>query len=334
VMAVPPRTGVFGLIGEYNLRLARYAAFTGLPYLDQWSVLVNPLTEQYVSAYDSGDGIHPSSSGCKAVAARAVLDLCSAIPAGPDIVGLASAGWNLAPGYGHAVDSNADGISEGYTATVGSGFSCSRVADSGGAGWYWQRTTLASAGTTKTVTGPLITFGTGNTTLSASAAPGALSITTVANPGTGAHRLAGANGSYEMVRVLSVAGTGPYTCTLSTLTPLRMTHSVGHSLTPAVVAGDTLAFALRVRSAQAASRFVPQFTFYTAGQASATGNVILSSPNSVNGFRSLVDDSVLYAEAVVPASTAIVQFSFDVGAQDGTYDFALPVIGNLTQVGG
>lgn len=332
IMGVPPRTGAAGLVAEYNLRLYRYASRTGTPFLDQFSILVDPATGGYLAAYDSGDGIHPNPSGCKAIAAKAATDLAPLVAPAVSMAGLAMSTGNVMSGAAHLTDADANGIADWYSATPSSGFAYSRVADS--QGWYWQRVTLSSAAGAKTIVGTNHLLPTLSTTLAASASIGATSLSTVGpvTTGGGMYKLSGANGTYEIVRANSATGSGPYAVTLSTLTPLKLAHSAGDTLTPFAAVGDTLALAVRVRSGQDAANLAPQFTMYTAGQGAVTKNVIMTSPNIANGFRRQLPDSVLYAEAVIPASTAGIQFYFTAGPEDGTYDFALPYIANLSAI--
>lgn len=334
IMGVPPRTGVAGLIAEYNLRLHRYASSTGTPFLDQFSVLVDPATGGYLAAFDNGDGIHPSPAGCKAVAAKAATDLAPLVVPAVNYAALAMSTGNVMPQSANLLDTDANGVGDAYGVTPSSGFAYSRVVDS--QGWYWQRVTLSSAAGAKTVNGSNLVLPTTSTTLASSASIGATSLsanTSISVAGGGfMYKLSGTGGSYEIVRVNSISGSGPYTVTLSSLTPLKLAHSAGDTLTPFAAIGDTLAFVVRVRSGQDATNLVPQFTMYTAGQGSVTRNVIMTSPNTANGFRRQLADGVLYAEAVIPANTVSVQFSFVVGPEDGTYDFALPYIANLSAI--
>lgn len=334
-MAVPPRVGVRGLIGDYNWRLYRYAAALGIPFLDQWDVLADGVTEVYQTRYNS-DGIHPNAAGCKAVAQLAATALASIAPAPPSLASLAISSINIQPVAMHLADGGTAGLATGYGVTPSSGFSYSRVADSGGAGWSWQRVTLATASGVKTVNGSAVTIPTLATTLSSSAAASATALTTTGTVTTGgaAYRITDALGTSEVVRVNSVSGSGPYTVTLSTLTPTKFAHSAGATLTPACAIGDTLGFAIRCRSAQDAANLCPQFTIYNAGQASVLKNIIMTTPNVATGFTRQLDDCTLYQEAVLPANSAVIQFSFAVGATDGTYDFALPLVANVTAMGG
>jgi lysophospholipase L1-like esterase len=332
IMGPPPRTGVFGLVAEYNLRLYRYASSTGIPFLDQYSILVDPATGGYLAAYDSGDGTHPSPAGCKAIATKAATDLAPLASPALNLAGLAMSAGNVTPQAANLLDTDSNGVGDAYGVTPSSGFAYSRIADS--RGWYWQRMTLSSAAGAKTVNGSNLVLPLLSTTLAASASIGAVTLSTVgtATVGGAMYKLSGPNGSYEIVRANSVSGSGPFTVTLSALTPLKMAHSAGDTLTPFAAIGDTLAFAVRVRSGQDQATLAPQFTMYTAAQASVTRNVIMTSPNTVYGFRRQLEDGLLYAEAVIPASTVSIQFSFTAGPENGTYDFALPYIANLSAI--
>jgi lysophospholipase L1-like esterase len=331
LMTTPPRTGVYGRIAEYNLWLGRYAAQTGLPVVDAWSVLVDPATEQYLTAYNSGDGIHPSAAGCKAVAARAVTDLTAVLPRPSSLASLAS-GVNMYPRAAFAVDTNSDGLANGNAATPSSGLSYSRVSDA--AGFWWQRMTLSSASGTKSITGQTIGGGAGATTLAANASAGATTISLAGTVGEyGHYKITEPGGAYEYVRVRALTGSGPYSAELESVTPLRFAHTTGATVTAAFAVGDTVALGARFRNGQNSAKFIVQATFYAGGYV-VKGNRILTGPNTTAGFTQSISDGVGYTEAAVPTGTEFIQFSMHAdGTTDGTYDFALPFVANLTALG-
>ena len=330
LMTVAPRNGTYGLITEYNFRLRRYASELGLPIVDAYAVLANPATEQYQTAYDSGDGIHPSAAGCKAIAIDAVASLAAILPRPADLTALGS-GVNMYPSAAFAVDSNSDGLADGCTASAAGGFAWSRVSDP--SGFYWQRMTLTSTGATRKISGPTMLVGTGSTTLAASASSGATSISLVASVSTGGiYKITGSVGWFEYVKITAVTGAGPYTATLDASTPLRAPHGAGASVAPGFAVGDALALGVRLRNGQASAKFLVQFTFYSAAYA-VIGNRILPSPNSADGFTRTVDDAIGYTEYEFPAGADRIQMSMTGGSTDGTYDMALPFVANLTALG-
>lgn len=327
IMTVPPRAGVYGLIPEYNLRLSRFAALRGYSILDQYGVLADPATGQPLAALTS-DNIHPNAAGCRAVASQAVADIAPRFPKPVDVTTISPSAANIIPNGGLTLDSNADGIAEGSTATLSTGFTVSLVADP--AGFKWQRVTISGATGDKTISGPNITVSASqaSTTLTAAATAGATSISLTDNVGAGMYKLTNATGQYEYVRILSLAGTGPYTATLWTVTPLKFNHSIGDTLTPAITIGDRLALAVRVRSGQDGGMVTWQVTAYNSSSGLIT-NRILTSPNT--GLSRQMDNALCYNEFVVPAGTATLQFSMKVTPVNGTYDYAMPLMYNLTK---
>ena len=329
LMSVPPRTAVYGLLGEYNMRLARFARDNALHIMDTYGPLADPATGQPLAALTS-DGIHPNPSGVQAVVARAVSELAPQFRKPFDLTALAVSPANILPNGGLTIDGNTDGIADGCSATLSTGFTASLVTDA--AGFKWQRATIAGATGNKTVFGvnTVVPGAQASTTLTATAAAAATTLSLAANVGTGNYKLTNATGQSEYVRILSVAGTGPYTATLWTVTPLRFAHGVGDTLVPAVSVGDRLAIAVRVRTAQNGGSIAWQVTAYD-GASGVISNRILTSPNS--GLSRQIDDGLCYSEFVVPAGTVTLQYAMQVSAVNGTYDFAMPLIYNLTKAG-
>jgi hypothetical protein len=328
VMTVPPRSGTYGLIPEYNLRLSRLAAIRGYSVLDQYGVLTDPATGQPLASLTS-DNIHPNAEGCKRVALKAVADIAPRFPKPLDVTVLSPSSANIYPNGGLTLDSNADGIAEGSSATLSSGFTVSLVTDP--AGFKWQRATIATATGDKTISGPNIVIPDApqvTTTLAAAATAGATSLSLTANVGAGTYKLTNALGQYEYVRVLSTSGSGPYTATLWTVTPLKFNHSIGDTISPAITIGDKLALAVRVRSGQDGGVVTWQVTAYNASSG-VISNRILTTPNT--GLSRKIDDGLCYNEFVVPANTKTLQFSMKVTPIDGTYDYAMPLMYNLTK---
>jgi hypothetical protein len=326
LMTVPPRTGVYGLLGEYNMRLARYSAQNGFPIFDAYAPLADPATGQPLASL-TADNIHPNAAGCKAVAQQAVTDLAPRFPKPIDPTTLSPSSANIIPNPSLTLDTNADGVPDGSSVTLSTGFTVSLVTDP--AGFKWQRATISGATGDKTISGVNIVVPTSQTTttLTAAASSGATSISLAQNPGVGTYKLTNATGQYEYVRILSISGSGPYTATLWTVTPLKFNHSIGDTLSPAISVGDRLGLAVRVRSAQDGGTLTWQVTAYNASSA-VLSNRILTSPNS--GLSRQLDGTC-YNEFIVPANTATIQFSMKVSPTNGTYDYALPLIYNLTK---
>lgn len=331
LMTTPPRTGVYGLLTEYNLRLRRLANLYGLPIIDAYAVLANPATEQYQAAYNSGDGIHPSPAGCKAVASAALSSLVDVLSRPADLSALAS-GVNLYPGAAFATDANVDGLADGNSASPSTGLAYSRASDP--SGFYWQRMTLTGATGVKQILGITMLAGTGSTTLASSATAGATSLSLVGSASTGGvYKVTNSGGWYEYVKITAVTGSGPYTATLDASTPLKAAHGAGATITPAFAVGDKLALASRFKSGQDSTKFIVQATFYNSSWG-VVFNRILTSPNSTAGMTRSISDGLGYSEVTMPAGADRIQFAMQAdGATNGTYEFALPFVANLTALG-
>ena len=257
VCTLPPLTGSRNsLARQYNEFLRRYALLNRLPLVDHYKALVDPATGNMLAAYDSGDGIHYTAAGGKAMGQATADSLVPLLPPlAPPLADANTGGINLLSNAWLSTDTNADGISDGWSASASSGFGYSRVLDT--RGWYWQRVTLAAASGQKQLIGTTVNAG----------------------------------GSTFAV-------------------------------------GDRLRVAARIRNGQAGTgkTMLLQFTCYGAGFVTRL-NTILSVPV---GMTQQINDGVVVKELTVPEGTDFVLMTFLVGAGDGTYDFALPTIHNLT----
>lgn len=118
-------------IVRLNEWITRYAQTSGLPLIDFYSTLVDTTTGGYQSAYNSGDGIHPSAAGDLVMGQLASDVLSPLIRAWtPPLVG-----FNTEPESGpingmFLVDTNSDGVPNNWTGAGGSsGFTHSIVTD-------------------------------------------------------------------------------------------------------------------------------------------------------------------------------------------------------------
>lgn len=111
------------LMDRYRRFIIAYAADTGFPLADPYSKLVDPASLGYLSAYDSGDHIHPNAAGLRLYGQSIVDALTPYLPPWnvPGVLNnLASTSANLLDNATFAVDTNADGVPDGWT-KAGSG---------------------------------------------------------------------------------------------------------------------------------------------------------------------------------------------------------------------
>jgi lysophospholipase L1-like esterase len=64
---------------DWNNWLRAYAASTGIRIVDFFEVLADPATGSYLSAYNSGDNVHPSEAGYAAMGSRIASDLSGSL---------------------------------------------------------------------------------------------------------------------------------------------------------------------------------------------------------------------------------------------------------------
>lgn len=145
VVTLPPLTGARNALArQYNVWLRRYATANRLPLVDAYAALVDPSTGNMATADDAGDGTHYSGAGSYALGRATSAVLTPLLPViAPPLAEANTGGVNLITNAWMLTDTNADGISDGWSASPSSGFSYSRVLDA--RGWYWQRVTLSGA---------------------------------------------------------------------------------------------------------------------------------------------------------------------------------------------
>lgn len=141
-------TGVHTPTGMYNSWLRRYCSSEGLPFVDFWSVLVDPTTGLYKAQY-TADGVHPNENGSYLLAQYWLAQMTNYLPPlsiqQPE--GSSDTGPLLStPNF----LTNTAGVPTGWTAGAapsGGSFSRSMIADPNGSGVQLHRHThTASTG--------------------------------------------------------------------------------------------------------------------------------------------------------------------------------------------
>lgn len=128
-----------------NVWMAAYAARQGIPLVDAYAVLADPTGYgNYITAYDSGDGIHPSEAGHFAVAQAAAAILNPLLAPLPTVAVTSADPTNLAAN-GFLKDVNADTWPDSWSQNWGvdagtAAFSI--VSDTAVPGGTMHRTTL------------------------------------------------------------------------------------------------------------------------------------------------------------------------------------------------
>ena len=139
---VPPNNNdtYHGFIRTYNAWLMRYAEANKIALVDFYTLLVDPATGDWKTAYDSGDGLHQGTEGNKVMGQLVYDTLKPMLTPRPYLLQAASGSPNIQPNSNFITDTNVDGLADNLSATPSTGFSYSRVDDA--AGFKWQRITL------------------------------------------------------------------------------------------------------------------------------------------------------------------------------------------------
>lgn len=141
VLNVPPRTSNTVSVTAFNEWLSRFGSAADVIVVDIFSALADPATGTYLAAMASGDGVHPSAAGNKAIG-LAVANAVTPLIGAPSFQTLPFAGApNLLSNSQFLAGSTTP---TGYGAASGTGVTPTLVTDS--RGFKWRRVTLASAG--------------------------------------------------------------------------------------------------------------------------------------------------------------------------------------------
>jgi hypothetical protein len=140
---VPPNNSdtAHGFVRIYNAWLARYAELQRIPLVDFYGLLLDQTTGDYKTAYNGGDGVHPSVAANDAMGQLVYDTLAGFLTPRPYLVQPYAGAPNLMANSNFLVDSNADGLADGLSTTLSAGYTVSLVADP--AGFKWQRMTLS-----------------------------------------------------------------------------------------------------------------------------------------------------------------------------------------------
>ena len=122
LMTTPPNNYTSATVQEtamrgYNSWIVRYAASAGLPCVDLCAVVSDPTKRwNYLTAYDVGDGIHPSQAGHQAIGLALWNTLsASVVPNAELLTQYLSDPLNIISGGLMLTDTNADGVSDNWT---------------------------------------------------------------------------------------------------------------------------------------------------------------------------------------------------------------------------
>lgn len=136
-------------VGNYNRALWRFALANGYDVVDYNKVVVNPATGGFLTGYAQSDNIHPDFKAVKIMGTELarVFDGMQKPSVAPTRATHSADPTNLLGAQGHfQVDTNADGIADGWSNAVPRGATFTVVSDPDGV-TKWQRITQPSSAT-------------------------------------------------------------------------------------------------------------------------------------------------------------------------------------------
>lgn len=144
-VTVWPKAGANGIaVSKLNAWILTYCATHGILAVDAHAAVADPATNALATIYDNGDGVHLNYLGhyTAGLAITAQINAMGLRGGSPYLVSGLGVGVDLIDGYGSfAVDSNSDGLSDGWS-VVGSG-TYTATRETGG----WQRITRPAGAT-------------------------------------------------------------------------------------------------------------------------------------------------------------------------------------------
>ena len=164
LLTMPPVNG--GSAGQKqqimrnNMWLSYYTASQGIPLVDMWGIVADPLTGNYLAAMDNGDGIHPSVAGRFAIGQAMINAIGPLLVTVPLVTRNAVDPLNIIPN-GLMTGSPVSGIAPNWaiTGSPPSGYSTSVVTDTLVPGNMQRISLSASTGSATVRTAPAVGSG-------------------------------------------------------------------------------------------------------------------------------------------------------------------------------
>jgi len=150
---IAPRASKRAGTSQTNAWIRRYAAQEGIPLIDFNTLLTEPSTGGYISAYDSGDGTHPNAAGYLAMGNLVNTVLAPFLPPwSPPLPTENADGTNLLPNGLFLTDANADGVPDSWTASGGSsGFTHTIITGDTAIKGNWAQIAMSAAASARTI---------------------------------------------------------------------------------------------------------------------------------------------------------------------------------------
>lgn len=144
---IPPRADAKTEVARINAAILHAAARRGVDVVDVHAALVDPATGGYQSAYDNGDGIHPSNAGALVIAQTLQAKTESRYPiGGPFLTSATGSTLNLAVNGLFEGDTNADGVANSWVLGGSGGTVTPSIETDTAIPGNWQVLTTTAAG--------------------------------------------------------------------------------------------------------------------------------------------------------------------------------------------
>lgn len=322
LLTIPPNNNATGTlynrkeeIIRWNAWLRRYAVSNGIDLIDTYALTVDSTNGNWQSGYFA-DGTHWNAAGMLAVANLVWSKMGGRIPAAatPLLCVDAIDEANLVT---NGVFSGLSGTSlpSGWVDNAGapSGSALSYTTDSAVPG---QLLTVTSTATVS-LRQPGLSFNLASSTMPSTSA-GATSFSLAINPYQKGTLFIGSGATFEIAKVSSVSGGGPYTVNLARA--LRYAHAAGETVVANGLPGDVLAFSGLVTSNGGVA-------FRTRVDYSPSGSV-----RALDLITQAITRGVWYQETTIPAGSTQVQYNLDIANGTGVTSFGQLGLYNLTRM--
>ena len=302
-------------IARLNQWILDYAAENYIDVVDFYAALVDATTGSFVTAYNSGDNIHPSEAGYAIMGATAATAMADVLPASKRPLCVSDTDDNNLVTSGCFSTATGTALVTPWVDQAGtpSGSAISYTTESGVPG---KLLTITSTGTVA-ARQPGVAFNLGTTTMPATAA-GATNFSISVNPFSRGTLFIGSGSTFEIAKVSSVSGSGPYSVTLTR--GLAYAHDAGEQVVANGAVGDVFAYSGVVTN---------------TGVAINAGVQCTGPGTQFRPMSSLSQDitgGVWYKEFTVPAATTALVATVTAGTGTGVSSFGQIGLYNLTRM--
>jgi lysophospholipase L1-like esterase len=306
------------LVVQFNAWIRRYAATQGLLCLDFYNLIADPTNGNFLSAYNN-DGTHPNAAGYAAMGSYANTTLSPILQPVAPLICQDDVDENNLTYKGCLGGYSGSALPTTFVDNIGgvTGSVLSYTTDAAVTGQMLTITNTASSGNRQIGS---TTFSNLATTTMPTTTVGATSLSLSATPGSRGVLYIGSGSTYEIAKVASVTGSGPYSVTLAR--GLVYGHAAGEQVVLNGAPGDTILISGVVTTdggCQVSAGLVatPALTGYKAMAA-------LTRP---------ITRGVFMQEYVIPAGTTQIESFIQTAAGTGTSSWGQLGFYNLTRMG-